>query len=48
MNLLFYSSDSKYHNLSVKKDLIKMFVSGAHSTNVIRLKENRNLVLILL
>ena len=27
------------HDLSVKEDLIKMFVSGAHSTNVIRLKK---------
>ena len=32
MNLLFYSRDKKCHDLSVKEDLIKIFVSGAHST----------------
>lgn len=39
MNLLVYSRDKKCHDLSVKEDLIKIFVSGAHWTNVIRLKK---------
>lgn len=39
MNLLFYSRDKKCHDLSVKEDLINFFVSGAHSTNVIRQKK---------
>jgi len=39
MNLLFYSRDKKCHDLSIKKDLIKIFVNGAHSTNAIRLKK---------